>query len=118
MDAEALGKLAASHSLKEDRVAVYAVDGSVWPRCDAEATPERGFYYHPSRHSAGQPIVAFFRPTSSSHNSASSAAASWVALMDLRRLRPTENQNEVATEQVKLLLMLKRFSQPKKSAAA
>ena len=37
---------------------VYAVDLSVWPRCDAEASPERGFYYHPSRHSAGQPIVA------------------------------------------------------------
>ena len=37
---------------------VYAVDLSVWPRCDAEASPERGCYYHPSRHSAGQPIVA------------------------------------------------------------
>jgi hypothetical protein len=23
---------------------VYAVDLSVWPRCDAEASPERGFY--------------------------------------------------------------------------
>lgn len=28
--------------------AVYAVDVSVWPRCDAEASPERGYYYHPS----------------------------------------------------------------------
>src|SRR5215211_8586141 len=37
---------------------VYAVDVSVWPRCDAECSPERGYYYHPSRHSAGQPIVA------------------------------------------------------------
>jgi hypothetical protein len=37
---------------------VFAVDVSTWPRCDAEASPERGFYYHPSRHSAGQPIVA------------------------------------------------------------
>ena len=37
---------------------IYAVDVSVWPRCDAEASPERGYYYHPSRHSAGQPIVA------------------------------------------------------------
>src|SRR5215212_7673019 len=36
----------------------YAVDTSVWPRCDAECSPERGYYYHPSRHSAGQPIVA------------------------------------------------------------
>src|SRR5215213_972475 len=37
---------------------IYAVDVSVWPRCDAETSPGRGYYYHPSRHSAGQPIVA------------------------------------------------------------
>src|SRR6187402_2578034 len=39
-------------------VAIYAVDGSVWARCDAETSPARGFYHHPSRHSHGQPIVA------------------------------------------------------------
>src|SRR5215204_678994 len=27
-------------------------------RFDAETSPQRGYYYHPSRHSAGQPIVA------------------------------------------------------------
>src|SRR5215218_327003 len=37
---------------------IYAVDVSVWPRCDAEASPGRGYYYHPSRHFAGQPSVA------------------------------------------------------------
>src|SRR5215213_967287 len=31
---------------------------AAWDRCDAECSPERGYYYHPSRHSAGQPIVA------------------------------------------------------------
>src|SRR5215207_10802697 len=41
-----------------DRQPVYAVDLSVWPRCDAETSPDRGFYYHPCRHSARQPIVA------------------------------------------------------------
>jgi DDE superfamily endonuclease len=41
-----------------DWPAVFAVDASTWPRCDAETSPQRGFYYHPSRHSAGQPIVA------------------------------------------------------------
>lgn len=37
---------------------VFAVDASVWERCDAECSPERGFYYSASKHSAGQPIVA------------------------------------------------------------
>jgi hypothetical protein len=38
--------------------AVFAVDASTWERCDAECSPERGFYYSASKHSAGQPIVA------------------------------------------------------------
>ena len=37
---------------------IDAVDVSVWPRSDAETSPERALYYHASRHSAGQPIVA------------------------------------------------------------
>ena len=37
---------------------VFAVDVTTWPRCDAECSPERDYYYHPSRHSAGQPIIA------------------------------------------------------------
>src|SRR4051794_20940569 len=40
------------------RSPVFAVDASTWPRCDAECSPGRGFYYSPTRHSAGQPIVA------------------------------------------------------------
>ena len=58
IDAEALRRLLARHPLAGSQTPVYAVDVSVWPRCDAEASPERGYYYHPSRHSAGQPIVA------------------------------------------------------------
>ena len=42
----------------ETTTAWYAVDASVWPRCDAETSPERGYYHHHSRHSNGQPIVA------------------------------------------------------------
>src|SRR5260221_13581507 len=38
---------------------IDAVDVSVWPRCDAETSPERGMYYHASRHPAAQPIVAW-----------------------------------------------------------
>jgi transposase len=35
----------------------FAVDASVWARCDAECSPGRGFYHHPGRHSAGQPMA-------------------------------------------------------------
>jgi hypothetical protein len=61
IDTGRLGGLLSRYPL-EDRDSsdppIYAVDVSVWPRCDAEASPQRGYYYHPSRHSAGQPIVA------------------------------------------------------------
>ena len=42
----------------DDGQPVYALDISAWPRDDAETSPERGYYYSSSRHSAGQPIVA------------------------------------------------------------
>jgi hypothetical protein len=58
IDAESLRRLFARHPLAESDTPIYAVDVSVWDRCAAECSPERGFYYHPSRHSAGQPIVA------------------------------------------------------------
>lgn len=57
IDVEALRGLLSHHPLSDAEPPVYAVDQSVWSRCDAEASPERGFYYHPSRHSAGKPIV-------------------------------------------------------------
>jgi hypothetical protein len=58
IDTQALRRLLAHHSLAGSETPVYAVDVSVWDCCDAECSPERGFYYHPCRHSAGQPIVA------------------------------------------------------------
>jgi hypothetical protein len=80
------------------------VDVSVWPRCDAETSPERGYYYHPSRHSAGQPIVAGW-------------AYQFIAqLVGLRpreldrsggrraRPRPGQEPNAVAAEQIEELL--------------
>jgi hypothetical protein len=104
MNFEALRKLVVGHPLAEDYTTppVYAVDTSVWPRCDAESSPERGYYYHPSRHSAGQPIVAGWAYQWIAQ--LGFARDSWVAPMDLRRVRPTENTNEVAAEQVKGLL--------------
>jgi hypothetical protein len=120
ISSEALRKLVVGHPLTEDPTTtpttttpttttppVYAVDTSVWSRCDAESSPERGYYYHPSRHSAGQPIVAGWAYQFIAQ--LGFARDSWVAPMDLRRVRPTENTNEVAAEQVKgLLLLLQR----------
>jgi DDE superfamily endonuclease len=66
---------------------IYAVDVSVWPRCDAETSPERGYYYHPSRHSAGQPIVAGWAYQLVAQ--LGFERDSWVAPVDARRVRPT-----------------------------
>jgi hypothetical protein len=85
-----------------DRSSVYAVDVSVWSRCDAEASPGRGYYYHPSRHSAGQPIVAGWAYQLVA--GLSFERNSWVAPLDARRLRPDEDANDVAVEQVRELL--------------
>src|SRR6478735_2819079 len=49
IDLKVLRATLAQHSATDSQP-VYAVDLSVWPRCDAEASPERGVYYHPSRH--------------------------------------------------------------------
>ena len=77
---------------------VYAIDLSVWPRCDAEASPERGYYYHPSRHSAGQPIVAGWAYQWLAQ--LSFTRDSWTAPLDVRRVHPSENANAVAVEQI------------------
>jgi hypothetical protein len=81
---------------------IYAVDVSVWSRCDAEASPGRGYYYHPSRHSAGQPVVAGWAYQLIA--GLSFERDSWVAPTDARRVRPEEDANEVAVAQVKDLL--------------
>lgn len=81
---------------------VYAVDESVWPRCDAETSPERGYYYHPSRHSAGQPIVAGWAYQWLAQ--LGFERDSWTAPLDVRRVDPTENANAAAVEQIQALL--------------
>ena len=81
---------------------IYAVDVSVWPRCDAEASPGRGYYYHPSRHSAGQPIVAGWAYQLVAQ--LGFERDSWVAPVDARGLKPTEDTDEVAVEQARVLI--------------
>ncbi|MDP9424606.1 MAG: transposase [Actinomycetota bacterium] len=90
---------------------VFAVDQSVWPRCDAETSPGRGYHYHPSRHSAGQPIVAGW-----SYQLVAGLGFerdSWVTPVDARRVGPEEDANDVAVEQVKALI--RRLGRPERS---
>jgi hypothetical protein len=103
IDEEALRDLLARHPLAGSTATpVYAVDVSVWDRCDAEASPERGFYYHPSRHSAGQPIVAGWAYQFVAQ--LNFVRESWSAPVDVRRVRPAEDANVVAAEQIGALL--------------
>ena len=104
IDAEALRGLLVRHPLAGRRrtTPVYAVDVSVWDRCDAETSPERGYYYHPSRHSAGQPIVAGWAYQFIAE--LNFVRESWTAPLDVERVRPAKDANEVAAEQVKAFL--------------
>jgi len=81
---------------------VYAVDCRVWSRCDAAASRERGFSYHPSRHSAGQPIVAGWSYQWLAQ--VGFARERWTAPMEVRRVHPHEHANAVAVEQVARLV--------------
>jgi hypothetical protein len=92
----------ASHGLGAHGASVYALDVSPWPRCDAETRPGRGYLYHPSRHSAGQPIVAGWACQLVA--GLSFKRDSWVTPVDARRVRPEEDANVVAAEQVRQLV--------------
>jgi len=106
IDVEALRELLARHPLAsggaDEGPPVFAVDASVWPRCDAECSPQRGYYYHPSRHSAGQPIVAGWAYQWIAQ--IGFARESWTAPVDVERVRPGEDANGVAAGQVRALL--------------
>ena len=83
---------------------VFAVDASTFDRCDAETSPERGFYYSASKHSAGQPIVAGWHyqwvcQLSWAHDS-------WTAPVDVSRIAPTENATSATVVQLRRLVEL------------
>jgi hypothetical protein len=101
IDYDALRSELVRHPLTDGQ-AIYAVDTSVWPRCDAETSPDRGFYYHPSRHSNGKPIV----PGWSYQWIAglSFQRDSWTAPVDVQRVHPTNDANANAVEQIKALV--------------
>lgn len=78
----------------EKSPSVYAVDVTAWPRGDAESSPERGYYYHPSRHSADQPIIAGWAYQLVAE--IGFAHETWVAPVDVRRVHPAEDENDIA----------------------
>ena len=118
IDAQTLRRLLAHHPLAggETTTPVYAVDVSVWPRCDAECSPERGYYYHPSRHSAGQPIVAGWAYQFIAQ--LNFVRESWVAPMDVERVRPAQDANEVAAEQLGAFVRLAHEDEEEQEGAA
>jgi DDE superfamily endonuclease len=101
IDAERLRDLLVS-SLPAADPLVFAVDVTTWPRCDAECSPCRGYYYHPSRHSAGQPIVAGWAFQWIAQ--VSFDRDSWTAPVDAARLHPLDDTDQQAAVQVRALL--------------
>jgi DDE superfamily endonuclease len=83
---------------------VFAVDASVWERCDAECSPERGFYYSASKHSAGQPIVAGW--SFSWICQLGWSPDSWTAPLDVERIAPSSDATQATIDQVARLVGL------------
>ena len=102
INAETLRELLAFHGSDARGTPVYAVDVSSWPRSDAETSPQRGYLYHPSRHSAGQPIVVGWAYQLIA--GLSFERDSWVAPVDARRVEPAEDTDQVAAKQIRQLV--------------
>jgi hypothetical protein len=101
MDVSALRDLVGRWPL-DDGQPIYALDTSVWPRDDAETSPARGFYFSPTRQSAGQPIVAGWSYAWLAQ--VSFTPDSWTAPLDVRRVAPTDDTHAVAAAQIRDLL--------------
>jgi hypothetical protein len=80
---------------------VLAVGVTTWPRCDAECSSARGYYYHPSRHSAGEPIIAGWAWQWICQLSFD--RDSWTAPVDARRLHPLDDTDQQAARQIRAL---------------
>jgi hypothetical protein len=81
---------------------VFAVDATTWDRCDAETSPERGFHYSASKHSAGQPIVAGWCYQWICQ--LNWAPDSWTAPVDVTRIPPTTDATTGTVSQVRGLV--------------
>jgi hypothetical protein len=89
-------------SLPDADPRVFAVDVTTWPRCDAECSQERGYYSHPSRHSAGQPIIAGW--ASQWIAQLGFDRDSWTAPVDAARLHPLDDTDQQAAVPVRARL--------------
>ncbi len=98
LDEDEIRRLLVAHR-PDDWPLVFAVDASTWERCDAECSPERGYYYSASKHSAGQPIVAGWHYQWI--NQLNWNPDSWTAPVDARRLDPTGDETRESIEQVR-----------------
>lgn len=83
---------------------IFAVDASTFDRCDAETSPERGFYYSASKHSAGQPIVAGWNYQWICQ--LDWAPDSWTAPLDVLRITPHVDTTIATIDQIKHLIEL------------
>jgi hypothetical protein len=109
IDAERLRDLLAGYPLAGGQP-IYAVDVTTWPRCDAECSPERGLYYHPSRHSAGQPIIAGWAFQWICQLSFDRDC--WTAPLDAARLHPLDDTDRAAAGQIRALMARLSASDP------
>ena len=109
IDVEGIRQLVAS-TLPTTEHPVYAIDTSTYIRSDAETSPERGIYYHSSRHSAGKPVVAGWNYSWCAQLSETSS--SWTALTDVSRVPIEIDAHEVAGQQMRRVIEQLQGAQP------
>jgi hypothetical protein len=97
INSTALGRLLAGYPLMDGQ-SIYAVDWSIWARCAAQTSPERGYYYHSSRHTGGVPVVAGWSYQWISQ--LSFRRDRWTAPLDVQRVPRTAAVTTVAATQI------------------
>lgn len=103
MDVEGIRKLIATNLPKTD-CPVYAIDTSTYIRSDAETSPQRGVYYHSSRHSAGKPVAAGWSYSWCAQ--LGEYSSSWTAPVDVSRVPIEIDTHDIAGQQMRSVIAL------------